>query len=218
MKNNLIFLTVITIMFLPGCERSTDPNNTAGKITAKEIINDVLQNARVDFAPDARLAAIYGWNVDLYGKVDLLRTDNAFVYVVQSSTLQTNEFYVPLFASGPVRSPINFTTMQSLVKDSTANNLIGRMFNRLATLSIDPAANYNDSPAVIDTALVNGGNAFIVQNPEVKIDMFLVPSKSIDTTLTLNNSADWIVNFYSADKSLVLWISSTGVVKKISGG
>lgn len=48
--------------------------------------------------------------------------------------------------------------------------------------------------------------------------MFLVPSKSIDTTLTVNNSADWIINFYSDSKSLVLWINSnSGVVTKLSG-
>lgn len=47
--------------------------------------------------------------------------------------------------------------------------------------------------------------------------MFLLPSKSIDTTLTINNSADWIVNFYSSNKSLVLWINSnSGVVKTLS--
>ncbi len=45
-----------------------------------------------------------------------------------------------------------------------------------------------------------------------------MPSKSIDTTLALNNSADWIVNFYSSNKSLVLWINSnSGAVTKLSG-
>src|SRR5690606_13009343 len=130
----------------------------------------------------------------------------------------SNEFYVPVFAAGPVKSPINFTSMLSFIKDTIAENILGKAFNRLATLAIDPNANYKDSPATIDTALVNGGNVFISQNNEVKVDMFLLPSKSIDTTLVVNNSADWIVNFYTNNKSLVLWINSnSGVVTKLSG-
>jgi len=34
--------------------------------------------------------------------------------------------------------------------------------------------------------------------------MLLLSSKSIDTTLLVNNSADWIVNFYNDFKSLEL--------------
>lgn len=154
----------------------------------------------------------------MLGKIDLLETDNAFVYVVQSNNLQSNEFYVPVFAAGPVKSPINFSTMLSFIKDTTAGNILGNVFNRLATLAIDPNANYKDSPATIDTALVHGGNIFLSQNAGAKVDMFLLPSKSIDTTLTVNNSADWIVNFYSSNKSLVLWINSnSGAVTKLSG-
>jgi len=108
--------------------------------------------------------------------------------------------------------------MLSFIKDTTAGNILGNVFNRLATLAIDPNANYKDSPATIDTALVHGGNIFLSQNAGAKVDMFLLPSKSIDTTLALNNSADWIVNFYSSNKSLVLWINSnSGVVTKLSG-
>ena len=201
-----------------GCEKIADPIDETGKITAKEKVNDVLEKARLDFATDAKLSAIYGWNVDLLGKIDLLQTDNAFVYVVQSNNLQSNEFYVPVFAAGPIKSPITFSTMLSLVKDTTAGNILGNVFGRLSTLAIDPNANYKDSPATIDTALVHGGNIFLSQNVGSKVDMFLLPSKSIDTTLALNNSADWIVNFYSSNKSLVLWINSnSGVVTKLSG-
>ena len=205
--------------YLLGCEKATDPNGAVNSdITAKAKVDDVMQKARIDFAADAKLSAIYGWNVDSYGKVDLLKTNNAFVYVVQSNTLQGNEFYVPVFAAGPVKSPINFTTMLSFIKDTTAGNILGKVFNRLSTLAIDPNANYKDSPATIDTALVHGGNIFLAQNTGVQIDMFLLPSKSIDTTLALNNSADWIVNFNSSNKSLVLWINSnTGIVTKLSG-
>ncbi len=210
---------MFSIIYFIGCEKATDPiDGVNSNITAKEKLNDVLLKARLDFAADAKLSALYGWNVDLNGNVDLLKTDNAFVYVVQSNQLQSNEFYVPVFAAGPIKSPINFSTMLSFIKDSTAGNILGKDFNRLSTLAIDPNANYKDSPAVIDTALVHGGNIFIAQNTGVKIDMFLLPSKSIDTTLMLNNSADWIVNFNSNSKSLVLWINSnSGVVTKLSG-
>lgn len=219
MKKIFLVVFILSAFYFTGCEELTDPEvGVDSEITAKEKVDDVLQKARLDFATDARLSAIYGWNVDLLGNVDLLQTDNAFVYVVQSNNLQSNEFYVPVFAAGPVKSPINFTTMLSFIKDTTAGNILGNAFNRLATLAIDPAANYKDSPATIDTALVHGGNVFISQNAGAKVDMFLLPSKSIDTTLALNNSADWIVNFYSSNKSLVLWINSnSGVVTKLSG-
>jgi len=35
--------------------------------------------------------------------------------------------------------------------------------------------------------------------------MFLIPSKSIDST-SLNNSADWIVNFCGDTALIVLWL------------
>jgi hypothetical protein len=47
------------------------------------------------------------------------------------------------------------------------------------------------------------------------MDMFLVPSKSIDST-SVSNSADWIVNFYGDTSSLVLWLSTeSGNVKNL---
>lgn len=218
MKKIILAVLILLVFNYTGCEKATDPNGGAdSEITAKEKIDDVLQKARLDFSPDVKLSSIYGWNVDLFGNVDLLQTDNAFVYVVQSNNLQSNEFYVPVFAAGPVKSPINFTTMLSFIKDTTAGNILEKVFNRLATLAIDPNANYKDSPATIDTALVHGGNVFLSQNAGAKVDLFLLPSKSIDTTLALNNSADWIVNFYSNSKSLVLWINSNSGVTKLSG-
>lgn len=218
MKNIFLSLMLMFAFYFIGCEKATDPNGGVDSdITAKEKINDVLQKASIDFASDAQLSAIYGLNVNLLGEIDLLKTNNAFVYVVQSNSLQSNEFYIPVFAAGPVKSPINFTTMLSFVKDSTAEDILDDVFNRLSTVAIDPAANYNDSPAAIDTALVHGGNVFLAQNTQVKIDMYLLPSKSIDTTLAVNNSADWIVNFHSSSNSLVLWINSnSGIVTKLS--
>jgi hypothetical protein len=217
MKNLLVLFWAV--IYLWGCDKATDPDvGVDSEVSAKENVNTILQKARLDFSPDAKLTGIYGWNVDVNGEVDLLKTDNAFVYVVQSNSLSQNEFYVPVFATGPVKSPITFTTMLSLVKDTTAENILTNVFNRLSTLAIDENAVYKDSPEIIDIALNNGGNTFVNQNSGAKIDMFLVPSKSIDTTLTVNNAADWIINFYSNSKSLVLWINSnSGAVTKISG-
>lgn len=219
MKKILLTVTLLLTFYFAGCDKATDPSGEVdSEITAKEKVDDILQKARIDYSIDVKLAAIYGWNVDLFGNVDLLQIDNAFVYVVQSNNLQSNEFYIPVFAAGPVKSPINFTTMLSFIKDTTAGSILGKVFGRLSTLTIDPNANYKDSPATIDTALAHGGNIFITQNSGVKVDMFLLPSKSIDTTFALNNSADWIINFYSSSKSLVLWINSNnGAVTKLSG-
>lgn len=218
MKKIFSAVTIILTIYFVGCEKATNPEDSLGNITAKQKVEEVLQKARLDFAADAQLSSIYGWNVDQDGNVDLLSTENAYVYVVQSDLRQENAFYVPVFAAGPIESPINFTTMLSLVKDTTASDILDRVFGRLSTLAIDPNANYKDSPATIDTARAHGGDVFIAQNTDAKIDMFLLPSKSIDTTLTVNNSADWIVNFYSSNKSLVLWINSnSGVVTRLSG-
>lgn len=219
MLNKSLFIIILVAISFLSCKQITEPENIIfGEITAKEKIDEVLVKAKNDFAPDAKLTGIYGWNVSENGKIDLKKTDNAFVYVVQSNQLQRNEFYVPVFAAGPQKSPINFSSMLSLIKDSTAGKIMNNVFSKLANISIDPNAKYNDSPAVIDTALKHGGYSFISQNTNAKIDLFLLPSKSIDTTLTLNNSADWIVNFYYGNKSLVLWINSTnGTVTKLSG-
>ena len=49
--------------------------------------------------------------------------------------------------------------------------------------------------------------------------MFLIPSKSIDTT-SVTNSADWIVNFYSDTSSFVLWLhpgTASGTIDVLSG-
>ncbi|NWF50740.1 MAG: hypothetical protein HXY49_09370 [Ignavibacteriaceae bacterium] len=200
----IILLLSLCVFIASSCNEE-DPTGGVidSKITAKEKMNEVLQKAKQDFSSDAEISAVYGWNVALNGEIDLLNTNNAFVYIVQSDQKQSNEFYVPVFAAGPVKSPINFNTMLGLVKDTTASNVLGKVFGKLATISIDPNANYSDSPQAIQVALNNGGNNFITQHSGVKVDMFLVPSKSIDSTSVIN-SADWIINFYSSSKSLVL--------------
>ncbi len=215
------FFTIIAVFsfLLISCDEESIINDVMdSKITAKERLNEVLQKARTDFSADAQLSAIYGREVDLNGEIDLLNTNslNAFVYVVQSKQLNSNEFYIPVFGGSPVESPINFTTMLSFIKDSTASEKMGDVLGVLSTISIDSNAVYGDSPSAISMALINGGSVFMSQNPGSKIDLFLVPGKSIDTALTVSNTADWIVNFYSSDNSLVLWLRGNEVIT-ISG-
>lgn len=212
----LLFSCLMFLLLLSSCSETVN-DIVDSTITANQKKAEVLQAAKQDFAADAEIAAIYGRNVSQSGEVDLLNLENAFVYVVQSDIMQSNEFYVPVFGAGPVKSPINFDAMLQLVKDTTAANILGTVFGTLATASIDPAANYDDSPLAVQTALINGGSAFITQNTNTKIDMLLVPSKSIDSTSVIN-SADWIINFYSDSNSLVLWINSeSGLVTTLSG-
>jgi len=209
MKILLMTFVILSFCFL-GCD---EEDLIDSKITAKEKLNEVILKAQTDFAADAQLSAIYGREVGTTGEIDLANTSSVsgFVYVVQSDQLQSNEFYIPVFGAGPVKSPINFSTMLSFIKDTTASDVMASVFNRLATVAIDPNAAYDDSPQAISKALTAGGSAFLSQNTGSKIDMFLVPGKSIDTTLAVSNTADWIVNFYSSASSLVLWIRGDNV-------
>jgi ribosomal protein S4E len=209
MKILLMTFAILSFYFF-GCD---EEDLIDSKITAKEKLNEVILKAQTDFASDAQLSAIYGREVGTTGEIDLANTSSVsgFVYVVQSDQLQSNEFYIPVFGAGPVKSPINFSTMLSFIKDTTASDVMGSVFNRLATVAIDPNAAYDDSPQAITKALTAGGSAFLSQNTGSKIDMFLVPDKSIDTTLAVSNTADWIVNFYSSASSLVLWIRGDNV-------
>lgn len=219
MRNYIYVVFISLIVVIPGCDKDEIINNIIdSKITAKEKLGEVLTKAKTDFSADAQLAAIYGREVSTTGEIDLANTStvSAFVYVVQSDQLQSNEFYVPVFGAGPVKSPVNFNTMLSFVRDTTAGNILGTVFNRLATVAVDLNAAYDDSPQAISKALNAGGSAFMNQNTGSKIDMFLVPGKSIDTTLAVSNTADWIVNFYSSGNSLVLWIRGDNVTT-ISG-
>ena len=178
------------------------------KITAKEKLSEIINEAKVDFVVDAELASIYGLNVDTNGEINLQSLGNAFVYVVQSDFLQANEFYVPVFNSSPVRSPINFNSILIFIKDSTAKNILTFAFGKLSTLNIDPSLAYDDSPAALNQLLTRSDvSAFRTIFPNSKIDMMLLPGKSIDS-LSVINSADWVVNFYSENTSLVLWINS----------
>ena len=207
---------------LSGCKTDEIVNELINsEITAKSEVTEVISTAQSNFTNDANLTAIYGLNVNSNGKIDLLKpTENAFIYVVQSDSDQANEFYVPVFNSSPVKSPVNFNDMLSLVKDNQAKNILGFVFGKLSTIHIDPSVNYADSPEVLNKMFARSEVAsFRTLNPDAKTDMFLIPSKSIDTT-SVSNTADWIVNFYDDNTSLVLWLhpgTSSGIIEVLSG-
>ena len=217
----LIVTPLFLLFVLSACDVDEILNDAANtNISAKSKLNDVLTTARENFAVDAQLSTLYGFNVSSNGEIDLSNPDdNAFIYVVQSDINQSNKFYVPVFGAGPVESPIDFNDMLSLVKDTTASNILGNVFTGLSTVHIDPSVSYDDSPAIIEKMLMRSDvSNFRSFHSGSKIDMFLIPGKSIDST-SVTNSADWIVNFYSETTSLVLWLhpgNVTGTVTKIS--
>lgn len=219
MKKLIILLLALTVVSCDPEEvvNSLDDVGIASSVTAKQSADDVLLEARTDYSSDAQLAGIYGWNVNRNGKVDLLSTSSAFVYIVQSDIKQENEFYVPVYLAGPVKSPINFSTMLSFVNDENAKEKMNGVFGLLAQQGIDPSANYLDSPTALDEVFsISEVNTFYNANPNAKIDMFLVPSKTIDIISGIVNSADWIVHIYTASESKVYWLNSgTGIVTKI---
>jgi hypothetical protein len=87
----------------------------------------------------------------------------------------------------------------------------------LSHLSIGSGVSYDDSPAVLNKMFINSSvTDFRTNHPDTKIDMYLVPSKSIDSTFS--SSADWIVNFYTESASLVMWLhTSNGVIQLLPG-
>lgn len=218
MKKLIILLLALTVVSCDPEEvvNSLDDVGIASSVTAKQSADDVLLEARTDYSSDAQLAGIYGWNVNRNGKVDLLSTSSAFVYIVQSDIKQENEFYAPVYLAGPVKSPINFSTMLSFVNDENAKEKMNGVFGLLAQQGIDPSANYLDSPTALDEVFsISEVNTFYNANPNAKIDMFLVPSKTIDIISGIVNSADWIVHIYTASESKVYWLNSgTGIVTK----
>jgi len=220
MKNQTVLLFLFLILIAACNPEDLISEFGDSIITSKSKVGEVLNTAKSNFARDAKLAAIYGLNVNTKGQVDLLKpTDNAFVYVVQSDSAQLNEFYVPVYNSYPVKSPVNFNTMLTFVKDAQAQNILGSVFGKLAEVNIGTSASYDDSPQVVEKMLARGDvTTFRSANPGGKIDMFLIPSKSIDTT-SVTNTADWIVNFYGDTSSLVLWLhpgTVSGAVDVIS--
>jgi len=227
MRKTIITLLAFIVFILLSCDVDELVNDIADeKITAKEKIGAVINVAKNNFASDAKLSAIYAREVDTEGKIDLLNTSSvsAFVYVVQSDSVasanppEANQFYVPVIGSDPIKSPINFNTMLSFIKNNTAKNIMETVFGTLATVSISSSAVYDDSPQVLNQMLSRSDvTSFRSANLDSKIDMFLLPGKSLDTNFT--NTADWIVNFYGDSSSLVLWLhpgNSTGTIDPLS--
>lgn len=227
MKKISVYLVFAALIIISACKVEDIVSELgSSEITAKAKVGEVVNKAKSDFASDSKLAAIYGLNVNNEGKIDLLKTtDNAFVYVVQSDSVvavnpsEANQFYVPVYNSTPIRSPISFGSMLSLIKDQGASEIMGRIVGKLATISIDASASYDDSPQILSKMLTRSDvSTFRLNNPDTKIDMFLLPSKSIDST-SINNSADWIVNFYGTNTSLVLWLhpgTINGTIKNLN--
>lgn len=227
MKKISVYLVFAALIIISACKVEDIVSELgSSEITAKAKVGEVVNKAKSDFASDSKLAAIYGLNVNNEGKIDLLKpTDNAFVYVVQSDSVvavnpsEANQFYVPVYNSTPIRSPISFGSMLSLIKDQGASEIMGRIVGKLATISIDASASYDDSPQILSKMLTRSDvSTFRLNNPDTKIDMFLLPSKSIDST-SINNSVDWIVNFYGTNTSLVLWLhpgTINGTIKNLN--
>lgn len=219
MKKLLISLPVLLMLFTASsCEDEIINEIIDSFITAKEKLNEVKQTARSGFASDAELAAIYGRNVMSNGEVDLLETSNVslFAYAMQSDNLQTNEVYVPVLDGTPVKSPVNFNDMLQFVKDTTAKDILSRAFGLLSEVSIDPSASFDDSPQVLTKMYAFPQAQVFTNEYEEKIDMLLLPSKSIDST-SVTNSADWIVNFYTDNQSISLWLqSSNGEIRVLT--
>ena len=138
MKKFLI-ITILSFYFF-GCSEDIVDDIIDSKITAKEKLNEVVEKAKSDFAADAQLSSIYGREVNTAGEVDLANTSSvsAFVYVMQSNQFQSNEFYVPVFGAGPVKSPVNFSTMLSFIKDPTASTVMSSVFNSFSSPDIFP--------------------------------------------------------------------------------
>jgi hypothetical protein len=225
MKKRSVYITFALLMVLISCKVEDIISELgSSEITAKSRIGEVINKAKNDFASDTKLAAIYGWNVDNEGRIDLLKTtERAFVYVVQSDSVvsanppDANQFYVPVYNSSPVKSPVTFGNMLGLIKDQGAGEIMGRILGRLATISVNAGAAYDDSPQVLSKMFErNDVSNFRSNNPDTKIDMFLLPSMSIDST-NVSGSADWIVNFYGESTSLVLWLNTeSGNIKNLN--
>ena len=226
MKKYVIILTTVIGLVFVSCNINDIVSEVAnGKITAKEKLGEVINKAKSDFASDAKLAVIYGRDISTSGEIDLLGDNVAsnFYYVVQSDSvasinpLEANQFYIPVFKSDPVRSPLTVSDILSFVKDQTAKDIMDGAFGVIGTVGISTSASYSDSPAALSSALgTDAAKTFRALYPASQIDMYLFPSKSISDSLGTENSADWVVNFYSSNSSLVLWISTGHGVVQLS--
>ena len=213
-----IFLPVILLITITSCNvEDLISELGSSKITAKDKVGEVLNKAKIVFSPDAKLSCIFGREVSTDGTINLLDTKSLsmFFYSTQSDSLQQNKIFIPVYKSTPVESPIDLQTTLDLIKDENVKNYMGAILGTISTLSIDPGVSYDNSDAVLERMFGNSEvNDFRTVNPDTKIDMYLVPSKSIDSTFS--NSADWIVNFYTESESMVMLLhTATGNVQQL---
>ena len=226
MKNHALIIVFLLVLVSRSCNVNDLVSEVAnGKITAKEKLGEVIKKAKSDFAGDSRLAVIYGRNVSTSGEIDLLGDDltSNFYYMVQSDSVaavnpsEANQFYIPVYKSDPIRSPLNINDILSLIKNQNAKDIVGGAFGIIGTVGISTSASYSDSPAALNSVLeTDEVKSFRALNAASQIDMYLFPSKSINDSSGINNTADWIVNFYSSNSSLVYWVKSGSEPIKLS--
>lgn len=214
MKKIIMFLMLV--VFFAGCDDENNPVNDIfdTSITAKEKVSTVKIKARADFASDAQMSGIIGRNINSSGKVDLadFSSVKGFIYMMQSESKNENEFYIPVLIGDPVKLPFNLNDILSLVQDAQTRERLEGVFGLLSSVAISENASYLDSDAAMVRILAAGGQGYLNANSGAKIDLFLVPSKTI-TLNGIENSADWICNFYGGSSSLTLWLNSgTGIV------
>lgn len=175
-------------------------------ITAKDKVEDVLNKAKNDIAQDVKLALIYGRNVNQSGEINLLdfSSTNAFIYGVNSASLSLTEIYMPVYGSSPIKSPISLTSVLELIKDENSRTIIEKAFELISTISIENYGNIPDSDIAVRKGLDAGGANFISNNSNVKIDIFIMPSKSISDD-GLENTSDWVIHFYNDSNSVLYW-------------
>ena len=226
MRNHALIIVFLLELVSTSCNVNDLVSEVAnGKITAKEKLGEVIKKARSDFASDSKLAVIYGRNVSTSGEIDLLGDDltSNFYYIVQSDSVaavdpgKANQFYIPVYKSDPIRSPLNINDILSLIKNQNAKDIVGGAFGIIGTVGISTSASYSDSPAALNSVLeTDEVKSFRALNAASQIDMYLFPSKSINDSSGINNTADWIVNFYSSNSSLVYWVKSGSEPIKLS--
>ena len=226
MRNHALIIVFLLVLVSTSCNVNDLVSEVAnGKITAKEKLGEVIKKARSDFASDSKLAVIYGRNVSTSGEIDLLGDDltSNFYYIVQSDSVaavdpeKANQFYIPVYKSDPIRSPLNINDILSLIKNQNAKDIVGGAFGIIGTVGISTSASYSDSPAALNSVLeTDEVKSFRALNATSQIDMYLFPSKSISDSSGINNTADWIVNFYSSNSSLVYWVKSGSEPIKLS--
>ncbi len=208
MKIKLLFILLISALFF-SCNKD-DVNQIEFKryITAKDELAKVLEKAKNDFSSDAKLSGVYGRNVNNEGKIDLLDPQNQmFFYSMQSNEKYSNEFYIPVYAAGPVKSPVQISQITEAVKDENTAAILTEALKGLAKVAIDENLNWIDSPEALRVSNENGGINFIGPNQDSKIEMILIPSVNLQNR-NIEASTIWIVNYHSENSSLILLIDA----------